>query len=87
MDLFATYIHYSELQVITDPLLISTIHRSSQHLLSLFQPAVSSAAVPWQRLLTVELLQLPALMSLLSGKYPATELSSSQPDFQLSTDN
>jgi hypothetical protein len=26
-------------------------------------------------------------MSLLSGKYPATELSSSQPDFQLSTDN
>jgi hypothetical protein len=43
------YWHNLELQVITAPLLISTIHGSPQHLLSLFQPAVSIPAVPWQR--------------------------------------
>jgi hypothetical protein len=32
---------------------------------NLFQPAVSSPAVPWQRLLTAEILQLPALTSFL----------------------
>jgi hypothetical protein len=32
--------------------------------------------VPWQRFLTVEILQLPALMPLLSGEYSATELLS-----------
>jgi hypothetical protein len=37
---------------ITAPSLISTIHKSPQHLLSLFQPAISSPAVTWQRLLT-----------------------------------
>jgi hypothetical protein len=36
---------------------------SLQHPLNLFQPDVSSPAVPWQRLLTVEILQLPALRS------------------------
>jgi hypothetical protein len=40
----------------------------------LSQPAVSPTAVPLQRLLTMEILQLPALTSLLSGEYPATEL-------------
>jgi hypothetical protein len=35
MDLLTTYIHHSELQVITAPLVI-TIHRTPQHLLSLF---------------------------------------------------
>jgi hypothetical protein len=35
----------------------------------------SSPAVPCQGLLTVEILQLPALMSFLSGEYPATEFS------------
>jgi hypothetical protein len=50
------------------PRLISTskysatanLHRSPQHKLSLFQPAVSSPAVSWHRLLTVEILQLPS---------------------------
>jgi hypothetical protein len=41
--------------------LISTLHKSPQHLLSLFQPSVSSPAVPWQWLLTVEILQLHSL--------------------------
>jgi hypothetical protein len=36
MDLLTTYINHSELQVITAQLLISTIHRSSQHPLRLF---------------------------------------------------
>jgi hypothetical protein len=76
LDLLTTCIHHSELHLITAPLLISTIHRSPHHSLSLFQPAVSSTAVPSRRLLTVEILQLPALMSLLSGEYPATELLS-----------
>jgi hypothetical protein len=33
-----------------------TIHKSPKHLLNLFRPAVSSPPVPWQRLLTVEIL-------------------------------
>jgi hypothetical protein len=53
--------HDSELQAITAPLLISTIHESPQHPLSLFQPGVYSPAIPWQRLLTMESLQLHAL--------------------------
>jgi hypothetical protein len=36
MDLLITYIHHSELLVITAPLLFSTILRSPQHPLSLF---------------------------------------------------
>jgi hypothetical protein len=40
---------------------ISTIHKSPQHPLSLFQPAVSSLAIPWQQLLTVLILQLHVL--------------------------
>jgi hypothetical protein len=52
MDLLTTYTHDLELQAITAPPLISTIHQSPQHPLSLFQPAVSSPAFPWQRLLT-----------------------------------
>jgi hypothetical protein len=63
MDLLTTYTYDSELQAITAPPLISTIHKSQQHPLSLFQPAVSSPAVPWQRLLTVDILQLHALRS------------------------
>jgi hypothetical protein len=55
--------HTTQLQVITAPPLISRIHESPQHSLSLFQPAVSSSAVPCQRLLTVEILQLHALKS------------------------
>jgi hypothetical protein len=37
---------------------------------------MSSTAIPYQRLLTVEILHLPALTTLLSGEYPATELLS-----------
>jgi hypothetical protein len=57
MDLLATDTHDSDLQVITAPPLISTIHKSPQHPLSLFESAVSSPAVPWQRLIIVEILQ------------------------------
>jgi hypothetical protein len=48
-------------KAVTVPPLISTIHKSPQHPPSLFQPAVSSPAVPWQRLLAAEILQLHAL--------------------------
>jgi hypothetical protein len=76
MDLLTTYSHDSELQVITAPSLISTIHKSPQHRLSLFQPTVSSPDVPWQRLLTVEILQLPVLTLFPAGRRLTTELSS-----------
>jgi hypothetical protein len=56
MNLLTTYKHDSELQVITVLSLISTLHKSPQYLLSIFQPAVSSPAIPWQWLLTVEIL-------------------------------
>jgi hypothetical protein len=72
-DLLTTYTHDSELQVITAPPQISTLHKPSQHLLSVFQSAVCPTAVPWQQLLTVELLQLPALTLVLS----ATKLNQS----------
>jgi hypothetical protein len=42
------------------------------------QPAVSSLSVPWQRPLKLEILQLHAITSLLSGEYAAPELSKSQ---------
>jgi hypothetical protein len=58
LDLLTTLPHDLELQVITVPLLISTLYKSPQHPLSLFQPAVPSPTVPWQQLLTVEILQL-----------------------------
>jgi hypothetical protein len=61
MDLLTTYTHHSELQVIRAPSLISTFYKSPQHLLSLFQAAVSSPAFPWQWLLTVENLHLHTL--------------------------
>jgi hypothetical protein len=41
LDLLTTYTHHSELQAITALSLISTIHSSPQHPLSLFCPAVS----------------------------------------------
>jgi hypothetical protein len=63
MHLLTTYTHDWELQAITAPLLISTIHKSPQRPLSLFQPTVPSPAVPWQRLLIVEILQLHELRS------------------------
>jgi hypothetical protein len=65
-DLLVTYTHDLELLAITEPSLIYTIHKLPQLQLSLFQPAVSSQAVPWQRLLTVDILQLHALTSSLN---------------------
>jgi hypothetical protein len=61
MDLLATYTHYWEIQAIIVQLLISTIQKSPQHPLSLFQPAMSSPAIPLQQLLTMEILQLHVL--------------------------
>jgi hypothetical protein len=63
LDLLTTRKHHSELQVITEQPLISTSRNSPQKLLSFLQPAVSSQAVPWQQLLTVEILQLLLLLS------------------------
>jgi hypothetical protein len=45
------------------PPLITTIKKLSRHPLSLFQFTISSPAVPRQRLLTVEILQLYMLKS------------------------
>jgi hypothetical protein len=56
--LLTTHPHDSKLQAITSSPLISTIHKSPQQPLSLFQPALSSSAVPWQRLRTLEIFQL-----------------------------
>jgi hypothetical protein len=55
--------HDSELEVIT--MLISTIHKSPQHPLSIFQPGVSPPFIPWLWVLRVEILQLPMLRSFL----------------------
>jgi hypothetical protein len=80
IHLLITYTHDLELQTITAPLLISTIYKSPKHPLSLFQPAVSPPAVSWQRLLTVEILQLRALKSSLH-RFPyrtPSQLSQSQ---------
>jgi hypothetical protein len=63
LNLLATYTHGLELQAITAPLPISTIHKPPQHPLSLLQPARPSPTVLWQRLLTVEILQLHVLKS------------------------
>jgi hypothetical protein len=73
-DLLTTYTHDSELQVITAPPLISTLHKSPQHRLSIFQPTVSSSTVPWQRLITVEILQLHALRFYLHSLLCRTQL-------------
>jgi hypothetical protein len=40
MDLLITYTHNSELQAVTAPSLISTIHKAPHHPLSLFEPSV-----------------------------------------------
>jgi hypothetical protein len=75
MALLTTYVHRSELQVITAPLLISTLYKSPQQQLSHFpacsvfnsrSPAMhSSNGDSYASLLT----------SLLSGEYPAAELT------------
>jgi hypothetical protein len=62
MDSLTTCTHNSELQVITVPSLISTIHKSPQHPLSLFQPSVLSPAISQQQLRTVGIFQLHAFI-------------------------
>jgi hypothetical protein len=66
MDLLATCIHHSELQVVIALSLISTLYKSLVHAKS----SLYLLDVSWKRLLTVEILQLPALTSLLSCEYP-----------------
>jgi hypothetical protein len=51
MYLLPTYTNNSEIQLTVVPL-TPTIHKSSEHPLSLAQPTVLSPAFPWQRLLT-----------------------------------
>jgi hypothetical protein len=58
MDLLTTYTHHSELHVTTALSLISTLYRSSQHPLSLLPVCCVFISRSWQRLLTVEILQL-----------------------------
>jgi hypothetical protein len=53
--------HDPELKAITASSLITTIHKSPQH------SAVSSPAISWQRLLTLEIPQLHKLKSSLNG--------------------
>jgi hypothetical protein len=72
-DLLNTCAHNSEVEAITAPPLISTIHKSPQQPLNLFNPAVSLSAVPCQRLLTVDILQLHALKSYIHRLRSRTE--------------
>jgi hypothetical protein len=51
---------YTQLGTTSNYRATAILHRSSQHRLSLFQHALSSPAVPWPRLLTVEILELHA---------------------------
>jgi hypothetical protein len=75
MNLLITYIHDLKIQIITTPPLIFKIHKSPYYTLSLFQRAVFSEALPWQRLVTVEVLQLHALTPFPAGHRLATELN------------
>jgi hypothetical protein len=79
LDLLTTYTHHSELQVIKALQPISTPYSSPQYTPSPLQPAVSQPAAPWQRLLTVEILQLPALRSSCHSRPCSTFLIPSNP--------
>jgi hypothetical protein len=80
MDLLITYIHHSELQVSTAPLIISTIHISPQNSLSLFIAFCLNS-----RSLATGPNSADAsdfvITSLLPGKHPATELSHSPTNY------
>jgi hypothetical protein len=60
-NLLTTYTHNLGRETITAPLLIPTIHKSPQYTLSLFELALSSPAVTWQRLLAVEIIHFYVL--------------------------
>jgi hypothetical protein len=89
IDLLTTYTHHSELQVIIAQSLISTLHRSPQHPLSLFPPAVSLQ--PFLRkashALRSYIHSLPCRTQLSTDNFQAgghfTATSFSQADFQL----
>jgi hypothetical protein len=83
MDLFTTYSHHSELQVITALSLISTNHKSPQHTLSLFPACCVFISRSLVTALTVEMLQLPALSFYLHSLGRRTQLSTN--DCQLTT--
>jgi hypothetical protein len=79
-DLLTTYTHDSELQAITALPLLPTIYKSPQHQLRFFEPAVLSVAVPWQRFLTLEIIQLYAVISSLNcGSLPSDSFPHSLP--------
>jgi hypothetical protein len=59
LDFLTTLTHDSRLHLIITPSLISTLYKSLQHTLNIFSLLWSSPVVPWQPLLTVEILQLP----------------------------
>jgi hypothetical protein len=87
------YAHHSELQVITALSLTSILYKSPRHPLSLFPACCVFVSVPWQRLLTVEILQFHALRPYLDSLPCRTLLStdnysavSSQPHLQCSTE-
>jgi hypothetical protein len=77
----------TEPQAITAPSLISTIHKSTQHPLNLFQPPVPSPTVSWQRFLTVDILQLRALTQFPAGHSLTTELGQSHSQSYFTTDD
>jgi hypothetical protein len=54
--MLTVYTHDSELKAIPAPPPISASHKSSQHPLRIFQPALFKPAVPWQTLLSEEIL-------------------------------
>jgi hypothetical protein len=83
MNLLTILPHNSELQVITAPPLISTLYKPLLQTLSLLYSAESSLAVPWQRPLTVKILQFNALTSLLLGEYPAASRTELPTKYQL----
>jgi hypothetical protein len=67
----------SEIQAITAPApsIIFTIRKSLQHTLSILEHAVSSPAVPWKRLLTVQIFQLHSLRSCIHRFHYRTQLN------------
>jgi hypothetical protein len=67
MDLLATYKHHSQLQIINSATI--NVHNLQ---ITASNTAVSSTAVRSQRLVTVDIFQVPALTSLPSGEYPTT---------------
>jgi hypothetical protein len=68
LDLMTTYTHHSELLVITELSLMYTLYKSLH--------AKSSTGVSWERMLTVEIHQLPVLRPFLPACLPViTELS------------